>query len=105
MAKKGTEIKTSNRKRFLSSSLSGNVSEQQCLLNCSSKGAETMQKLRQSTRASLVSLRLQNWLLPAFQTCTISKGEKKGVKDISPAVFQMTVAQFIPNCNEWNDTV
>ena len=77
MAKKGTEIKTSNRKRFLSSSLSGNVSEQQCLLNCSSKGAETMQKLRQSTRASLVSLRLHNWLLPAFQTCTIPTGKKR----------------------------
>lgn len=44
MVKRETEIKTSNRKGFLSSSLNGTVSKQQCLLNCASEGGRSHAK-------------------------------------------------------------
>lgn len=44
MVKRETEIKTSNRKGFLSSSLNGTVSKQQCLLNCASEGGRSYAK-------------------------------------------------------------
>lgn len=80
MVKKETEIKTRSRKEFLSSSLNWTVSKQQCLLNCSSKGGWNYTKAkrqRECTRASLGSLRLHNWFLPALQMCTISNGKKE----------------------------